>query len=527
LERVAFNARTLLADETLESDDWNDLSASVGEIIEYTTRREYETVPTPGDDEANLLAAGELALESLDSLAEESGDSDMIVPISLYALPLGFWLGTFASGYLGNVDQGDRFVEKGLKWQPVLLGPLKSVLFAATWTSDPTLPLPWERALLDRLVGYLSLPLFAPDVDVFLEEGHRNLRVGELGSASVFFRGAAIHDPACVEAHTSLVLAQISTTWDEDWVWGGPSLADMESAISAFRQAANNADALEIWRTHTERWHYGETDPLLLVAEALARLHVIEPAAHIPKGFTGRWPLVQIRALFTAGMPGDEELHRRIRDLEDGQRAIYSRMDLGFQLAAKELSLAGLAPTPPADSFAYARSRATVELQGHLGDAWRRLGEPAKTHLFEAESLYQLQAPGRLGAPVAVVQAYTGALEAWLRTLLGGDQTLAGYAHDLQKLGRFTSRFDVPSEQQDLYGRTSSAREFWSTVVPTSTLGGRIHSVRNNAAHAKGSATWEDLENVRDLVLGEDDNPGLVAQAPDMPPLPPPSRGRR
>jgi hypothetical protein len=176
----------------------------------------------------------------------------------------------------------------------------ESVLFTATSISDPTLPLPCERALLDRLVGYLSLPIFADDVDVFLEEGHRNSRKGEFGSASAFFRGAAIHQPARVAAHTGLVLAQDGTRWDEDWIWGRPDVGDMEIAISALRQAADNADGLEMWRTDAERWHRGETDPLLLAAEVLSRLHVIEPVAHIPKGFTDRWALVQLRTLFTA-----------------------------------------------------------------------------------------------------------------------------------------------------------------------------------------------------------------------------------
>ena len=72
LESVGSNARSLL-----ESDDWNDLAAAGIEIAHFTTRREYENVPPPGEDEVNLLAAGDLALEALDSLAEAMDGSAM------------------------------------------------------------------------------------------------------------------------------------------------------------------------------------------------------------------------------------------------------------------------------------------------------------------------------------------------------------------------------------------------------------------------------------------------------------------
>jgi hypothetical protein len=195
LERVATNVHLLLM-PTIDRDIYNDLAESVLEIVGYITQREFPIVPNPGTDESNLVAAGDLALEALEGLRMSIGDVPIRGAVSLFARPLGFWLGIFAAGYFGSEDQGDVLVERGLAWQPIL-GGVKSILMFATASTEGVLPLHWDPLLLDRLAGYLGLSAFSGDVDSLLSAGHHNYamangRVPRLSSGQSQFMNLSV-----------------------------------------------------------------------------------------------------------------------------------------------------------------------------------------------------------------------------------------------------------------------------------------------------------------------------------------------
>jgi hypothetical protein len=213
-------------------------------------------------------------------------------------------------------------------------------------------------------------------------------------------------------------------------------------------------------------------------------------------------------------------MEKSLCDLADGLKALYRRMDVGFELAAKELSL-GRLTTELNDVYTTARRTALEELQQRLDSAWPRIHEPIRGQLVESETQFQLQSTTRLASWNLIALGYAGVLEAWIQAHLALSRnsrlTLASLAERLRQCGQYHNTTVVPSDLSDLWKLTQHDGVFWWKEIPGLLLDDGVSRWRNAIAHRAEPPGWQRIEALRTSMLGEPGVPGLLARTPERP----------
>jgi hypothetical protein len=494
---------------------------------------------------------------------------------------MGFWLSAICGGWDLERAHAEGILRSALLW-PSVYPPLESVLLNTLLAGSGTFELQLsDRELRYTVARYLSLPAFASDVEAMFEQAHLSKNAAQYGGAATLFRAAGSHAPDRLEALLGQAISLLRAAVNE-FQLRAVSLDEVTEALRLLRLALLDKHLVDLWRRlDLHRWeavwtqngtvfaHDGsqpeitsadvfdiwlgdpfkgprrppihearvEVDPQLLVSDALARIYMLDEyqlqpdqvgdpysvlpmeRAWVPDGWTKDWALLQLREFLGGSDASVPDMEKRLRDLADGLKALYRRMDVGFELAAKELSL-GRVGTDLSDVYTTARDAAIEELQKRLGSAWPRIREPIRGQLLESETQFQLQGSTRIGSQNLIALGYAGALEAWIREQLGttitSRQTLASIATALRRCAHYESAFDAPSkEDRELWMATQGDGEFWWKEVPGVLLDDGVSTWRNAVAHRAASPGWRRIESLRTIMLGEVGVPGLLARTPE------------
>jgi hypothetical protein len=374
---------------------------------------------------------------------------------------------------------------------------------------------PADQAVRVTAADYLSLGTFASEADRFLLEAHRSLAAGESAGAQVLFRAASIHNPQRLDALVGAIhaLPIFETSSEAEAVAICDELAGL---LNSFRTALGQSRMNEWLARDAEEWPQGvNDDPRLIVADLLCRVRIGPNQAdswmtpvELPCS-SGAWALRELRRLFDPVQTGDGDVSRMLQDLRDGQQATYRLLDVQFALAAKEASLAALVRSN-AEFYVRQRERTEGLLAEKLGAAWTAMKAPVRDRLLEAETHFQTQATLRIGDPTLILGGYFLALEAWLKAQLGiprsERRTLGQIEADLRSLHHIDETRIPPGGS---YQSVRDDREFWCIEVPNR-LGGGLVKLRNATSHGATSASWEELEYVREQLLGSSLTTGLM-----------------
>jgi hypothetical protein len=567
-------------------------AANIDEITESAARAMYlilSLVPLRSYMEQHALRpkivpvvlVGVRVLDAMHELRPTISDDLRLARLGTSLRAMSFWLSAICGAWDIERARAEGLLRSALSW-PSVYPPLESVLLNTLLADNGTFELQLsDRELRHTVARYLSLPVFASDVEAMFEQAHRSKNAAKYGGATTLFRAAGSHAPDRIDALLGQVISLLRAAVNE-FHMRAVSLDEVAEALRLLGLALLDQHLVDLWRRRDlHRWEAVwqqsgtvfakdesqteitssdvfdsglgdpfkgpsqapihdarvEVDPQMLVSDALARTYMLDEyqlhpdqvgdpysvlpteRAWVPNEWTKDWALLQLRDFLSGSSASQPDLEKSLSDLADGLKALYRRMDVGFELAAKELSLGRLG-TDLTDVYTTARDAAIEELQKRLGSAWPRIREPIRGQLLESETQFQLQGRTRLGSQNLIALGYAGVLEAWIRAHLRSNitprQTLASVAAALRRCAQYESAFEARSEEdRDLWRVTQRDREFWWKEVPGVLLDDGVSTWRNAVAHTAASPGWRRIESLRVRMLGEADMPGLLARTPE------------